>query len=57
MTGCGVSSRLLLFRVSVHQNVQILGCAGLRMDRYSIGADDKVPNAVRVQNGQEFSVV
>jgi hypothetical protein len=41
----------------VCHNVEILGGAGLRVDRYGVSANDEVLNAVCVQNAQEFSVV
>jgi hypothetical protein len=43
--------------IGLHQNVEVFGRAGLRMNRYGVSANDKVLNAVRVQNGQEFCVV
>jgi hypothetical protein len=53
----GRENRPCVFRIGLHQDVEVFGGAGLRMDRYGIGANDKVLSAVRVQNGQEFCVV
>jgi hypothetical protein len=50
-------NRPCVFRIGFHQNVEVFGGAGLSAHRYGISANDKVLNAVRVQNGQEFCVV
>jgi hypothetical protein len=38
----------------LHQDVEIFGRAGLRVDGNRIGSDNEIFNAVRVQSGQEF---
>jgi hypothetical protein len=50
----GHENRLSVFVIGLYQNVEVLGCARLRMDRYGVNANDEVFNAVCVQNGQEF---
>jgi hypothetical protein len=46
-----------LLDIRFHQNFEVFRCPRLRVDRYGVSADDEIPNAVCVQNGQEFSVI
>jgi hypothetical protein len=50
----GFENRLGVVRVRFHQNIEVLGCPRLGVNRDGVCPNDKVFNAVRVQNGQEF---
>src|SRR5208337_2297751 len=50
----GREKRLGVSRVRLHQNIEVLGCPGLRVNGDGVSSHDKILNAVRVQNGQEF---
>ena len=49
--------QLSRLRICFYQDIDVFRRARLRVNRYRVSADNKIFNAVRVQNGQEFFVV